>query len=280
MNVDLTGSIAFARQAFLESQDWMTWNLFLALLPWALSLWLFGQPRSRLLRWGVVSLVVATFIPHASETLNAGLSIFKYIKTSYLIWAIVLTAVSIGFDRWKLKSKGSRSLLWWLGFLVFIAFLPNAPYVLTDIIHLIGDIRYYDSIWLITLILIPKYLLFMGLGFQAYVSSLMRLGQYLKYRGWERFVIPTEFMVHALSAIGIYLGRFRRFNSWDLVTAPDRVVTIAMNDLVSQRPLLITIVTFATLSGLYLVSKWVTESIGLAQKSRSTSLDRSSMPTS
>lgn len=275
MNLDLTDWLAFAGQTLLKNRDWMTWNLFLAVLPWALSLWLFGKPRLRLLRWGVVSLVVATFIPHASHALKSSLYILQYIKTSYLIWAIALTLVLMGFDRWKLKTEGSRSLLWWLGFLVFIAFLPNAPYVLTDIIHLVDDIRFYESIWIITLILIPQYLLFMGLGFQAYVLSVMRLGRYLKSQGWGRFVIPTEFMVHALSAIGIYLGRFRRFNSWDLVTQPDRVVMITMDDLASKRPFLVTIVTFAVIAGLYFAMKWVTESIGLAQQSRSTSIKKS-----
>ncbi|RMG10728.1 MAG: DUF1361 domain-containing protein [Cyanobacteria bacterium J055] len=269
MNIDLINWISFAWQALLKNRDWMTWNLFLAVLPWALSLWLFGKPRSRWLRWGVVSLTVATFIPHASHALQSSLYILKYIKTSYLIWAIALTAVLMGFDRWKLKGARSRSLLWWLGFLVFIAFLPNAPYVLTDIIHLVEDIRFYDSIWLITLILIPQYLIFMGLGFQAYVLSLMRLGTYLETRGWKRFVVPAEFIVCALSAIGIYMGRFRRFNSWDLVTQPDRVVAITMDDLASQRPFWVTIVTFAVITGLYFLMKWVTESIGLAQQSRS-----------
>jgi uncharacterized membrane protein len=279
MNIDVTSWIAFAWETLLKNRDWMTWNLFLAVLPWALSLWLFGKPRSRWLRWGVVSLVVATFIPHASHALRSSLYILKYIKTSYLIWAIVLTAVLMGFDRWKLKNDRSRSLLWWLGFLVFIAFLPNAPYVLTDILHLVDDIRFYDSIWIITLILIPQYLLFMGLGFQAYVLSLMRLGRYLKSQGWERFVLPTEFIVHALSAIGIYLGRFRRFNSWDLVTQPDRVVIITLKDLTTHRPMLVTIVTFAVIASLYLIFKWVTESIGLAQKSRETAIEEST-PTS
>jgi len=58
----------------------------------------------------------------------------------------------------------------------FLCFLPNAPYVLTDVIHLITYIRKGDSIWLITLILIPLYLCFVVLGFEAYVISLINMG--------------------------------------------------------------------------------------------------------
>jgi uncharacterized membrane protein len=54
-----------------------------------------------------------------------------------------------------------------------MAFLPNAPYVLTDILHLVDDIRQGYSIWTITLLLVPQYVLFMQLGFEAYVISVL-----------------------------------------------------------------------------------------------------------
>jgi len=121
--------VGFAWDAVHNNSRWMTWNLFLALVPLALSFWLFRQ-------------------------------------------------------RVKPKHNHSPALthkvyphpLWWLGLLVFIAFLPNAPYVLTDIIHLIHDIRRTNSIWVITLVLIPQYLLFIIAGFEAYVISLINLG--------------------------------------------------------------------------------------------------------
>ncbi|MCY7282219.1 MAG: DUF1361 domain-containing protein, partial [Cyanobacteria bacterium CAN_BIN43] len=51
------------------------------------------------------------------------------------------------------RHRRRRSWLWWLGVLTFIAFLPNAPYILTDVIHFINDVRYASSIWLITIVL-------------------------------------------------------------------------------------------------------------------------------
>jgi len=78
-----------------------------------------------------------------------------------------------------------RSSLWWFGFLVFFAFLPNAPYVLTDVIHLIEDIREINSVWMITLVVIPLYLLFILAGFEAYVVSLINFGYYLSWIGQE-----------------------------------------------------------------------------------------------
>ena len=147
---------------------------------------------------------------------------------------------------------------WWFCFLVFISFLPNAPYVLTDVIHLIDDIRKGYSIWIITLALIPLYLLFMFVGFQAYVISLMHMGDYMRRQGWGRFILVSEFVVHALSAIGIYLGRFLRFNSWDIITNTQMLVNSVMEDLMAKRPVLVMLITFVVISGLYWLMKWLT----------------------
>jgi uncharacterized membrane protein len=140
----------------------------------------------------------------------------------------------------------------------FIAFLPNAPYVLTDVIHLVNDIRWGYSIWVISLVLVPAYLLFMAIGFGAYVLSVIRLGWYL-HRWWgERAVVTSEITIHGLCAIGIYLGRFRRFNSWDLLTQPDTVVKTTVTHLMEQRPLVIVLATFVVITSLYWLCKQIT----------------------
>lgn len=151
-----------------------------------------------------------------------------------------------------------RSLLWWIGWLVFIAFLPNAPYLLTDIIHLIEAIRAGYSIWITTLIFIPLHLFAILLGWEAYVISLINQSRYLKQQGAKKFILASELMTHALSAIGIYLGRFRRFNSWDLVTQPNVVFTSTINDLTTQKPLLVIVITFIILTIFYWVMKQIT----------------------
>ncbi|WP_264321417.1 DUF1361 domain-containing protein [Zarconia navalis] len=260
----------------------MTWNLFLALLPLALSLWLFDWPRSRFFRWGVVGLTgamfVGTYLKYPSYLLNMILSVLQNIRTSYLIVAAVMTLLLMGVEILILGKNKSRSVFWWLGFVVFIAFLPNAPYVLTDIIHLIEDIRRDYSAWLITLVLIPQYLVFVGIGFQAYVLSLINLGQYMKHQGLGRFVLAAEFLIHSLCAIGIYLGRFWRFNSWDLVTQLDTVLQKMMNELFDKRPLMILAITFAVIAGLYYLLKWVTESIIIARQVKQISSFETSTP--
>lgn len=264
MTAELMTWIADAWGALQKNVGWMGWNLFLALVPLALSVWLFGRPRSRKALLWIGLFLFATFLPKSPWVLTNITHFILENRTNYIVWAITL--VLIALDLWLLRSPQSRSWFWWLGFLVFIAFLPNAPYVLTDIIHLVEDIRQGYSIWTITLALVPQYLIFMIGGFEAYVLSLINLGEYLKRHGLGKFVLWVELTLHALSAIGIYLGRFLRFNSWDFVTQLHTLADSIVDDLVAKRPILVMGVTFAVIAGLYWIMKQVSLGIILRRK--------------
>jgi uncharacterized membrane protein len=272
---ELIALMSEAWRAILSNIGWMAWNLFLALVPVAISFWLFHRPRSRSLRWGVLLLLGATFVlgvrrynvGHAINLMRDVRGIYLGMDTIYLIGAVALTLVLMGLDIFLLRLRGTRSLLWWVGFLVFIGFLPNAPYVLTDIIHLYEDIRQNYSVWVTTLALIPQYIVFMVVGFQAYVLSLIYLGDYLKQYGLGKFILWVELIVHGLSAIGIYLGRFQRFNSWHIITQPDALVMSVFNDLTEKRPALVMAVTFLVIAGLYWLMKQITLAV-LSGRSR------------
>jgi uncharacterized membrane protein len=195
-----------------ENADWMGWNLFLAIVPLALSVVLF-RPTS-------LSKINLRLFPAA---LNQRL----------------------------------RSLPWWLTALVFIAFLPNAPYILTDVIHFFSLDEKYDSLLISTFMLVPLFTLFLLAGFGAYVISLINLGAYLNQIGLRRYVFTVEIVIHALNAVGVYLGRFLRFNSWDLVTNLPGVAMSIPNELLNHRPMLVMTVTFIVIAGLYVPFKYL-----------------------
>ncbi|MBD1894223.1 DUF1361 domain-containing protein [Coleofasciculus sp. FACHB-129] len=184
----------------------------------------------------------------------------------WMTWNLFLAFIPLLLSIWLFRSRQKRSPIWWAGVLVFIAFLPNAPYLLTDIIHLIHDIRANYSVWMITLVLIPQYLLVILAGFEAYVISLINLGYYLHRHERSKYILWMELTLHGLSAIGIYLGRFLRFNSWDFVTQPDAVFTSVLDDLVGKWPVVVMVVTFVIISGLYWLMKQVTLGIILRRR--------------
>ncbi len=179
--------------------------------------------------------------------------------SGWIVWNLFLAFIPLFLSFWLfLRRTKKRSLLWWIGFVAFISFLPNASYLLTDIIHLIAAIRAGYSIWITTLIFIPLHLLAIALGWEAYVVSLINQGYYLKKQGASKFIFTSELMIHALSAVGIFLGRFRRFNSWDLVTKPNILLASAIDDLTSKEPLLVIAITFIILTTLYWLTKQIT----------------------
>jgi uncharacterized membrane protein len=196
MKAELIELIAKSLQILRMNWSWMTWNLFLALIPLILSVWLF-------------------------------------------------------------RSRRGGSWLWWIGLVAFYAFLPNAPYLLTDVIHLIDNIRQIQSIWIITLVLIPTYILVIFAGFEAYVISLINFGYYLHRISKTQWILGVELITHALCALGIYWGRFVRFNSWDLITQPDTLLTKGVEEILGKQPLLIIIVTFVILVVSYSIMKRV-----------------------
>ncbi len=178
-----------------------------------------------------------------------------------IIWNSFLAYIPLVLSFWLFRSSRPRSLAWWLVFLVFIAFLPNAPYVLTDIIHPIDFIRRGYSVWIVTLAVIPQYFLFILAGFEAYVISLMNFGYYLEEQRLKQYILTMELVIHALCAVGIYLGRFKRFNSWDFVTQPDILAKSIVNDLTGTWEIAIIIITFIVLAVLYWLMKQVTLAI-------------------
>lgn len=179
--------------------------------------------------------------------------------SGWIVWNLFLAFIPLILSLWLfIRRSKTRSLLWWFAFIVYITFLPNAPYLLTDIIHLIEAIRANYSIWITTLIFIPLHSLAILIGWEFYVISLINQGHYLKKLGKRKLIFPSELLTHFLCAIGIFLGRFRRFNSWDLVTKPDLLLASTIEDLTAKKPLLVILLTWIILGILYWLTKQIT----------------------
>ena len=166
----------------------------------------------------------------------------------FLAWVPYLLALGlVGLDRarapgWLLAAPG---IVWFL-------FLPNAPYILTDFIHL-GKIP-GAPLWFDALLIGA----FAATGLLLGLASLLLVHHVVAGRlgttaGWVLAVGTL-----ALSSIGIYLGRFPRFNSWDVVTNPDGLVEVVLSRLADPfgNPFLMTfaVVMTAGLLASYLVA--------------------------
>jgi uncharacterized membrane protein len=179
-----------------------------------------------------------------------------------MAWNTFLALVPWLLSCWlfRRRRRPQSRLFWWLGVAAFIAFLPNAPYVLTDIIHLIRQMGDGHSLQAIILILLPQYLIFMLIGWAAYTLSLLNLEVYLNQRREPRWIPWSEWVLHGLCAFGVYLGRFLRFNSWDILVQPLTLFRVTFDRGLHWQPWVIIIITSGILSGLY----WVTKPLALA----------------
>jgi uncharacterized membrane protein len=168
-------------------------------------------------------------------------------NVGWMGWNLVLALVPLGLARFLFGHRERPAWLLWAGGAAFVAFLPNAPYVLTDILHLPGDLAQVSSPWLAAAVL-AQYACLIGLGFVAYVLALVRLERWLAARGVSPGrVLAIDLSLHALCAVGIVLGRVFRFNSWDLLTDPRGLVGVLT--MPQPRTIVVLVVLFVALAG-------------------------------
>ena len=151
-------------------------------------------------------------------------------KVAYagLVWNLVLAMVpyliaAVGVHLIARAPEGRRSLIAVPVAALWLVFYPNAPYIFTDFIHVINKtyLRTAPSDWL-GLNALLWYDLLMNAAF-AFIGHFIGLvSMWLIQGGLEKAwgARPARALVGAailFSGFGIYLGRFSRLNSWDLV---------------------------------------------------------------
>jgi uncharacterized membrane protein len=97
---------------------------------------------------------------------------------------------------------------------IWLLFIPNSPYILTDLFHL--KPRPYLPLWF-DLVLVLSFAL---IGMIVFLKSLKDMLSILKaYVSPILFTLVTPFIFWLIS-FGLYLGRYLRFNSWNVVNHP------------------------------------------------------------
>jgi len=181
--------------------------------------------------------------------------------SGFMTWNLFLAVIPCVLSFILFAKRSPKRLpinpLWWFGLAIFVLFLPNAPYVITDIIHFVRDVRADVSDNGIIFVLIPQYIAFILLGFQCYAISLIKLVQYVDWLKLTRKITLLEVSINFICAIGVYWGRFNRLNSWDVFTNPQSVLQDAIRNLGNPNFFLGTIVFFVIFTSLYYIFKWV-----------------------
>jgi len=134
----------------------------------------------------------------------------------FLVWNLFLAwipfYVSALLQLFKQKRRVSYLLL-----ITWLLFFPNSLYIITDLIH-VGrgsDFpRWFDAILIFSAAV---------LGLLMAFISLYRVEQFLETKMKQRVVHALMIFILFLGSFGVYLGRFLRWNSWDVLHQPHRL---------------------------------------------------------
>jgi uncharacterized membrane protein len=132
---------------------------------------------------------------------------------------VLLTIVF--FKRDAQPRQGIRNLTFGFEVALVLLFLPNAPYVATDLVHFMESVRTSDaSLWQLLGKEFPWYVGLVGIGLSCYSFTVDRLLHAFRMRFGQAAYWIALFGISLLSAIGVYLGRVARYNSWDILSDP------------------------------------------------------------
>lgn len=161
----------------------------------------------------------------------------------FLIWNLFLAYIPY-FLSSEIKNIVPGTFTFYSVLLIWLLFLPNSFYLITDFVHLHHVTKFqfvFDAILLSC---------FTVAGFYSGILSLFTI-QFLlqmKYTVKKSWLLIGTIVY--LSAFGIYLGRILRFNSWDILRHPFSLFSNSYKSIQNSETLLFTIVlgTFILLS--------------------------------
>ncbi len=150
-----------------------------------------------------------------------------------VIWNLFLALIPVvlafvtarGIRKERSHEKPVRWWLWLPVLAVWLSFLPNTAYLITEWRHYMSTMtttsvfeqaRHNKHAMLQLLTITVFYVLYSGIGLFAFFLSIWPLDRLLRRRV-GRWALPGQALFFVLCALGVYLGLINRYNTWDLV---------------------------------------------------------------
>lgn len=166
--------------------------------------------RPGLQHWLVISCAFSCLL------LTARVLITGYMTYTFLLWNLFLGVVPYLVSHWLWTHSWitARRIQFTALLTVWLLFIPNTFYILTDLFHL----DKFDSApkWFDLLLIFS----FAWNGMTLGIMSIRQVQILLEFVTGRKFSIVLLLIVMWLNAFGIYLGRYLRFNSWDVLVQP------------------------------------------------------------
>ena len=141
---------------------------------------------------------------------------FFLIWNLFLAWMPYWIALILDFFN-RMKKTPSVFLMFFI-VSMWLIFFPNAPYIITDLLHLRD--RQVVPHWYDLMLIVS----FAWTGLMLGYCSLFEVQRFLerRFKSWVVWMITLGAIW--LAGFGVYMGRFQRWNSWDAMTHPFAVI--------------------------------------------------------
>ena len=135
---------------------------------------------------------------------------------AFLAWNLFLAFIPYHISGWLARYHEvlKRKIKLLLAVSCWLVFMPNSFYIITDLFHL-GDMADGHQWFDLTMILS-----FAWNGILFGTLSIRRMEMILKKTKGKIISGFVVCLVMWLNAFGVYIGRYLRFNSWDVITNP------------------------------------------------------------
>ena len=141
----------------------------------------------------------------------------------FMLWNLVLAYIPFYIGKLPITSKKILFVI----FPVWLLFLPNAPYLVTDIFHLQqGNLM---PMWFDLLLLLS----FSIIGLLLYFTSLKMLYKKIAFFYNQNTANAVIYGSIILSSFGIYLGRYLRWNSWEIINQSSQIFNDIANRIIN-----------------------------------------------
>ncbi|MGB3181673.1 MAG: DUF1361 domain-containing protein [Cyclobacteriaceae bacterium] len=137
----------------------------------------------------------------------------------FLVWNLFLAWLPLplarGFAKtFRAEASWLRLFMAGILFIWWLLFFPNAPYIVTDLIHLDGN--HNPHYWLESIVLFSIAMTGLFTG----IYSMYLVHKRIESVTGKLFALTVMVGCSFLSGFGIYLGRVQRWNTWDIITQP------------------------------------------------------------
>lgn len=157
-------------------------------------------------------LAIAIFFSIALLLIRIKITQTPYFR--FLLWNLFLAAIPYVITTYLLSLKKTSPYKLIIPLCIWLAFLPNAPYIITDLMHI--KISSSPLLWLDVLMISS----FAINGLILFYLSLLDFKTVLQLHFNKTLVHIIIITVLFLTSFGMYLGRFLRYNSWEILSTP------------------------------------------------------------